>query len=157
MSVTALRLAEAAEGIFDSPRPLLPEGRYQLALAHHETHVMFKGSKRASPKLTLWLRLCEPGTPYFGLLIPRYYNVRALTSKEGRGGRFKAGWGSDLAIEYCELFKPLDRLDRISLANFRNHILIGEVRTVERNALQRELPSALRYSVVGRLIGIQRL
>lgn len=131
-------------------RPLVPEGRYKLRFRFHETSTMFK----RAPKLTLWFAICDPddpASPHAGATLARWYNVRELIGKAGKGGRFKAAAQSDLAREYATLFRPTGRLDRISLDPFRENIVIGDVATVRENREQRDIPEACQYSVIRRL------
>lgn len=144
-----LRVVQSAEGVLEV-RSLVPEGRYRLRFRFHETSMMFK----RAPKLTLWFAICDPdnpASPYAGTALARWYNVRELIGKAGKGGRFKAAAQGDLAHEYATLFRPTGRLDRISLDPFREAIVIGDVATVRENREQRDLPEACQYSVIRRL------
>jgi hypothetical protein len=138
--------SDQAEGLLDPDRPLIPEGEYIVKYNYHETAIMFGKSR----KLTLWMQLCDPACPHFGLILPKYYNVTELKGKPGRGGKFKAAHGSSLAMDYCELFMTTGRLDRISFDPFRSNALVAVVRTVRCNQTQRALPEPLQYSVIDR-------
>lgn len=144
-----LRAVQSTEGLVEL-RPLVPEGRYKLRFRSHETSLFCK----RAPKLTLWFAICDPddpAAPHAGNLLARWYNVRELIGKQGKGGRFKAAAQGDLALEYAQLFRPTGRLDRISLDPFRESIVIGEVGTVTANRDQRDLPESCQYSVIRRL------
>ena len=152
MEVTArlaLVVSNDGELVGDLPA-LLPDGRYQLALDHWKTSKLFG---RAS-KLALWFRVVEPG-PQFGAMVPRYYNVVALKGQAGRGGRFKASHGGDLAREYARLLALPTRFDRFNLQALKSHILIGHVATVTADAKQRALAPASHYSVIRQLERIE--
>lgn len=145
--------ADDVIGEFDVANgPWVPEGEYELAYQGHKTVVQF-GS---AAKLALRFKICQPG-PYFGVCLWRYYNVKRLLGAAKTRGRFIAKPRGDFAIEYFTLFPHQTRLDRVSLKPLRSSIVIGHVKTVTQNAVQRDLPRALQYSVIDRLIRIKPL
>ena len=125
---------------------LLSPGEYQLALDHWKTSRLFG----RAPKLALWFRVVDQGT-HFGARVPRYYNVASLKGGTGRGGRFKATPGGDLARDYARLLALPARFDRFNLHALKSHIVIGLVSTVTADARQRALAPASQYSVVRHL------
>lgn len=138
-----------AEGLVaSSGQELIPQGQYELAFLYHETRVIF-----GRPKLVAWFEI-EAGE-FAGKRIARYYHVKRLINAAQRGGRFQVGIASDLAREYCRLFAPPDRLDRIGMSKFEGQIVIGRVRQVARAHNRAELPQQLRYSVIAELVRIR--
>src|SRR5881392_1056758 len=93
----ALVVSNDGEIVGDVPA-LLPEGKYQLALDHWKTSRLYG----KACKLALWFKVVEQGT-HFGAMVPRYYNIAGIKGQAGRGGRFKATHGGDLAREYARL------------------------------------------------------
>lgn len=141
------------EGDIDESRyRLIPPGTYDLKFTGHETALMFN----RAPKLILWFSVIDFGDQ-FGTAVPRFYNVKCLLGKPGRGGRFRAKARGDLILDYYALFPPPKRLDRVSFDPWRTSIIRGVVDTVSVTSNQRSLPEALRYSVVRTFAGIKKL
>jgi hypothetical protein len=93
--------------------------------------------------------------PFYEVDLERWYNVRRLTSKPGKGGGFHVGAGSEFLREYLTLFPiPVKRLDRMSLKPFRSAIITGRVETVTTNSKQQELPEPLHYSIIRELLEV---
>ena len=136
--------------IIDDIQPLIPEGKYRLAFVRYETGLYF-----TYPKLAMRFKIVDHGE-YFGLELPRYYNVKKFIGKPGKNGSFKPAKGSDFALEFCTCFPTVQirRLDRIPMSHWKNDIFIGEVRTTIKNRVQRELPEQLQYSVISQILGI---
>jgi len=129
--------------------PLLSPGRYEVCYEFHEAVELFR-----RPKLVIWFRVLDLGA-HFGKLVPRYYNVRRVIGRRGKGARFQAGRSSNFVREYARLFpNRIARLDRIPMDPFREARLIVEVRTVVQDREQEELPPSLLYSVVDRLVKV---
>jgi len=132
----------------DQKPPLIKPGEYPLGFDYHLTARLFNQSK-----LILWFTVLSDGE-YHGIKLRRFYNVRSLIGKPGRGGKcHPSGWSSDLIREYANLFGDVpDRLDRFSLNPFKNVIITGEVKTVSRDSKKRGIPKCVQYSVIERLI-----
>jgi len=133
----------------DQKPPLIKPGEYPLGFDHHETARLFN-----QPKLILLFTVLSDGE-YHGIKLRRFYNVRSLIGKPGRGGKYHpSGWSSDLIREYALLFGsiPDDRLDRLSLNPYKNVIITGEVKTVSRDSKKRGISECVQYSVIKRLI-----
>lgn len=147
MDASKLSMVASNDGeiVGDFPS-LIPAGEYQLALDHWKTSKLFG----RAPKLTLWFRVVEQGI-HFGAMVPRYYNVAALKGTAGRGGRFRATHGGDLARDYARLLTLPARFDRFNLQALKSHVVRGNVDTVTADAKQRALAPASHYSVVRRL------
>ena len=130
--------------------PLLPDGEYEVVYSHHET---WKYLGKA-PKVTFWFKVVSIGD-YFGVLLPRYFNVNRIVGKPAKYGRFKAGRTSDFLLEFCNLFpRKISRLDRIPLSLLEKEVLVVLTRTVTKNREQRHLPEVLKYSVIDRWLRI---
>jgi len=131
--------------------PLIPAGEYRLKLDSHSTAVMFK-----TPRLILNFSIVDFGD-YHQVIVSRYYCVERLIGKPGRGGKCKHKRRGDFMLEYFSLLpeRTRDRLDRVPLEPLYNSIIIGRVRTVTSNCMQKSLPQQLLYSVVGELIGLE--
>lgn len=141
----ALVVSNDGEVVGDVPA-LIPPGKYELALDHWKTSRLFG----RAPKLALWFRVVQQGI-HFGAMVPRYYNVVGLKGQVGRGGRFKASHGGDLAREYARLLALPGRFDRFNLQALKSHVVVGHVSTVTADAKQRALAPASHYSVVRQL------
>lgn len=132
--------------------PFVPAGVYSLVYIAHETHKFFNRSCKA----VFWFRITDYGE-HFGKVIPRYYNVKRLVGKPGRSGQFVPGRSSDFLREFCRVSTArIVRLDRLPLTDFQRVQIRARVRVVSQDAKQRELPDALRYSVVDELIGLEQ-
>jgi hypothetical protein len=125
---------------FDADRPeVLEHGYYEFILSKS-----WKGFVFRSAKLILTFRIITEG-PYFGKHLYRCYNIKGLNK---RGEIIPKGWHSDFVREYSALFGKPRRLREIGVRAFKNKILRGTVRTVEKDRKQRLLPDSLKYSVI---------
>ncbi len=129
-------------------RPLIPAGVYLLKLQAHSTGLYF-----GQPRLVLRFSVVDMGE-YHGTTVYRYYNVQKLIGKPGVNGRFKPPRSGDFLIEFFQIARDCacPRLDRISLDPLYRKILVGRVRTVGRNNLQKTVPDQLKYSLVAELL-----
>jgi len=129
----------------------IPSGTYHLKCHEWITGICFK-----QPKLILHLRVVDMGE-WFGAPLERFYNIHPLTSMAGNRARFKVNRSSSLLRELATVTeKPLVRLDRLPVSEFTKHLLVGEVVDVTTGYQQQEIPEAARYSVVRRIIGVER-
>lgn len=145
MVVTMGECLAFPDSVTTDDSPLIPEGDYQMTYARHSTY-LFMGRQ---PKVAVYFRIVEPGD-YYELVLPAYYNVKEFIGKRGKSGRFRAAKKSNLARDYCRVF-PNDsfpRLDRLPMSNMASVLILGTVRTVQKDALQRDIPEAVRYSKV---------
>jgi hypothetical protein len=131
-------------------KALVPAGEYQLAFDHHETAVMFG----RAPKLVLWFRIVTMGD-HFEKRVPRFYNVTRLIGRPCKHGRFKVGRSSAFLREYLRLFHCTNRLDRIPMSRFEQHVIVGKVRTVRIGGDQKRIPETLQYSVIDELVRVE--
>lgn len=133
----------------EGERPLLVEpGEYELAFQFHRTMYLFG----RAPKVACYFKIMTMGK-HFEVILPRWYNVKTLSSKPRKGGGFKVGWNCDFVREYASLFGLPARMDRISSETFKTVIVRGQVVTVTTDSKQRQIPEALRYSVIKEITG----
>jgi len=151
MTATVRKLA--ARGIegeiaFDCTNraPSIVPGRYEAIYTHHETKFIYQ-----CPKVFVWFRIVSPG-PAYDTMVYRSYRVRALTTKQGKNGGFKASRGSDI---YHDLGRILDirlRPDRVSAASLRGVVVSVNVKTVLTDFKQRPIAEWDQYSVIDKLL-----
>ncbi|MCA3028987.1 MAG: hypothetical protein ING66_10360 [Rhodocyclaceae bacterium] len=90
--------------------------------------------------------------PAHNIMVYRAYRVRALTTKQGKNGGFKAARGSEV---YHDLSRILDirlRPDRVSATSLRGVVVSVDVRTVVKDYRKRPLREWQRYSVIDKLL-----
>jgi len=132
--------------------PKIPAGVYSVTYVAHETHKFFSRSN----KVVFWFRIIDFGD-CFNAVLPRYYNVRRLTGKQGRSGQFVPGRSSDFIREYCKVSAaPISRLDRLPMSAFQNVAIKAHVRVVTKDGKQRDLAETLHYSVIDELLGLDQ-
>ena len=129
--------------------PLIPSGKYSVTFLHHELGMAFK-----VPRLFLHFRIVTPGN-YFGETVYRAFRVRSANVKKKKGGAFRVSRNSDYVREMVTLLNLRGRLDRISPLILRDKVLQAEIGEVTRDHKQREIPTALKYSVIRKLICIE--
>ena len=127
---------------------LVPPGEYALHYIDYETASAF-----GHPKVVVNFAIAEP-SEYAGSPISRYYNVKALSGRPQRFGNYIAAAKGDLVREYCTLRPERKRLDRISWRWLKGKLVLGEVRTVERDSKGGSLPEATGYSVIAKLLRV---
>ena len=142
------KLIHMPDRLPDDDLVLIPEGEYELSYQYHATW-LYMGR---IPKVIVAFRIFDMGEHYDKPVLA-YYNPKQLKGKPRRNGHFSAGWRSRLMWDYSMCFGKPPRQDRISMCRFKEHIVVGKVRTVTNNRLQREYPEGLRYSIVGELLG----
>jgi len=121
---------------------LIPEGLYEARFLYHETARVFN-----SAKIFLWFEITQPGE-YLGKRLYLPYRLHCMVGKPGRSGRFKVRTRSELFWMLWRVTEVKRRPDRLSTTDLKGVVLEIRVRTVLRDYKQRELPEALRYSVV---------
>lgn len=151
MSATVRKLApRGLEGeiAFDTTNraPSIPQGRYEAIYTHHETKLIYQ-----CPKVFVWFRIVSPG-PAHNIMVYRAYRVRALTTKQGRNGGFKAARGSDVFHDLGRILDIRLRPDRVSATVLRNVVVSVNVRTVVKDYKQRPLLEWEQYSVIDKLL-----
>jgi hypothetical protein len=89
---------------------------------------------------------------YFEKIIHAWYNIKSSGKKFGRNPKIGLSRYSKLTNELLKVLQIKKRVDRLSLSDLKNHILVVKVRTVKTNSTQKQLASALHYSVVDSMI-----
>ncbi len=120
-------------------------GTYQIAFASHATAVLFG----RAPKLILTFKIVSMGSD-FGKYVCRYYNVKKLRGRPGRGGWFEYSERSDVFREYCGLFHAPGPAG-ILMESFENVIIEAEIGTCNTDRAQRQIPEGAQYSRIIRL------
>ena len=134
----------------DDLPPKIPPGEYTVQMKTFTTAMMFGGK---APKLVIDFVIVEQGD-HFGLVLPKYYNVKKLIGRPQQGGRFQASAKGDFARDYFELMQMGDRrLDRLPMSVMEGVTFLAKVSTVKR-ARDRDIPEALQYSKIDRLIKV---
>jgi hypothetical protein len=126
---------------------LIPQGVYQLRFEGWSTVMLFG----RSPKVVCWWSVVDCGE-HNGARLPRWYNATRIIGQPIKNGRFKAGWSSELFREFATICGMPGRSDRIPLTRYSTIIVEGAVETVSQDRAQQEIPEALRYSVVRKLL-----
>lgn len=130
------------------PQTVVEPGVYRLAFVSNRTALLYQ---RAA-KLALRFRIIDQGE-HFEKELDRWYNVKRLIGKPGKGGRFQVGAHCDFLREYLSLFPDqMKRLDRMSFKPFRSVIITGRIDTVTHNKKQQPLPPPLQYSIIRELL-----
>lgn len=127
----------------------IPPGEYQAYYRRHETAFMFK-----SPKVFIHFEI--HGGEHGGTKVYAAYRVKELRGKPRKGGGIRLRHSQDLYRQFVRLTpNQRERPDRISLQRLRGCLLRVSVRTVTKDAKQRELPEALQYSVVDEMLAVE--
>ena len=133
----------------DDLPPKIPPGEYAVQMKTYKTAMMFGKASKLIIDFVI-VEQCD----YFGLVLPKYYNVKRLIGRPQEGGRFKVGATGDFARDY---FGLLDiggrRLDRLPMSAMEGITFLAKISTVKR-ARDRDIPEALQYSKVERLIKV---
>lgn len=121
-------------------KPLLPEGMWlEAKYVGHVTALMF----RKQPKVFLRFQVVQAGT-HFGTELFRQFRVRRLKP----GNKFTLHAGGDLYRLLVRLGQVKQRLDRPTLAIFRQMLFRVHTKTVTRNHDGQEHAPLLRYTVI---------
>lgn len=140
-------VVDIADGVVEGKAwPLVPDGEYLASYQGHEC-VELK-QFRLAPKVFIRLRLFDAGE-HSGEVLFRAYRVKRRID----GRRFVVGRRSELMKMVCNVLNHRTRPDRISLRELKHHLLRIRTRTVTRDGDQRDLPAAMRYSVVDDILG----
>lgn len=141
------------EEVSDLP-PRMPEGEYELLFLGYETALPFG---KDHPRLFMDFKVTTLGE-FFGVKLRKFYNVAKLTTKPGKNGKCKHKPRGDFMIDYCNLFSDqrISRLDRVPMERFNGVSVIGKIRNVTKNSQQRKLPEQLQYSVIEKLLRVEK-
>lgn len=150
--------ATSGEIVTTVQRPLIEPGVYDItAVKHHLGPNHFGGKGKYNGKLIIDFQIVEYGDA-FEVILQRYFTVKLKQKKTGKYG-FTVGNRSDFYYEYrsCFPWRKNERNDRASVREFYQHIIRGQVITVEKDYKGRKLFSEDRYSKVSRLICAKEL
>ena len=148
MARNAATVTDLHDGALVDAPPQIPEGLYTATYTHHETAFVFK-----SPKVFIHFRLC--GGEYDGLRLYSAYRVKEIRGKPRKGGAIKVRHSHELYRQFVTLSGYRERPDRISLHRLKGCLVNVQVRTVRKDSRQRDLPPALQYSVIDRLVSVE--
>ena len=135
---------------FDEVR--VEPGEYELKFEHYET-ILFHGRY---PKAVLWFSILDFGE-HNEKKIPRYYRLEKIFGKPGKHSKLKFGKRSDLNKEYLKLFDKPSRTLEIDWDLYKQHIILGEVKTVTKDFRGDKYHPSLVYSVLKRLKKVKEI
>jgi hypothetical protein len=116
----------------------VPSGKYELAFQQFRLERRFNRDV-----LEMWFAIQDFG-PYFGILLPRYYNV----TRGKRRQSFRARPRSNFCLEYCSLFDRRPRFGASPLDSFKSHLFLGVVEVVRTDYRQKQIAQAAQYSKI---------
>ena len=125
---------------------LMPDGEYEAVYVTHETT---NGS--FGPKVKVTFRIVSQG-PFYGTLIPAWYNIQDGSSSKKKGAKVKLKRGSRLTGELLKVLHIKKRVDRLSPSMLKGYLLVVKVRTVKTNSRQKKLAEVQQYSIVDSLV-----
>ena len=126
---------------------LIPEGEYEFAYECHETSYYMGGHA----KVTVWLKIID-SSEHYETSLPRYYNAKSLLDKPSVGGAFTVGMGSDCAHEFAWITNKLIDPANVTLEEFSDLVILGEVKTVDKTRKKKERHPLMQYSKVNALL-----
>lgn len=140
---------DADEGyLIDDCPPAITPGRYEGVYVRHETS-LYKG---VTPKVYVYFKITSPG-PFEGMVLARYYNVRALIGKPRQAGGFWVGKRSDYYREFVLVADRAGRRDRLSPVAFKGKVIAVEVGNVCEDGNGRSITKDAQYSTITRILG----
>lgn len=131
----------------DNTQVLIDEGEYELAYECHETTYYMGGS----PKVTVWLKIIDQ-SEHYSIILPRYYNAKSLIDGPAVGGLFTVGINSDCAHEFAWIEDKRINPNHVTLEEYQNKTIIGEVKTVTKRYDKSECHPCMQYSKIARLL-----
>ncbi len=134
---------ENKNNILDGDLPLLPNGKYEAVFTTWFTGTLFK-----QPKVVLIYTITSG--EFFGVEIPKYYNVKRLKSKAGNRGKFIAKPRGDLLKDFYKLLPthPKVRFDQVPITKLGKQPIEITVGTVTKDYLQNKYADQMKYSLV---------
>ncbi len=140
-------VVQFADGIVEGADwPLVPDAEYLAVYQGHDCIEM--ASFRGAPKVFIRFKLAEAG-PHTGKTLFRAYRVRRRIDSK----RFAVGPRSELLAMICRVMDPPTRQRQISLRDLKRHLVRVRTRTVIKDGRQRDVPAAMRYSVIDEILG----
>lgn len=130
---------------------ILEKKEWQVTLDYYET----KHGMSGEPILLIHFRVAETGK-FFQYPLIRYYKVDCLKGKPQRNGSFKAKKTGSFIVDFSNVtYQTPKRLDRIPMSILEKIPIVVSVRTKKKYTdgnKHLELPNALHYSVVDRML-----
>ena len=129
--------------ILDGDLPLIKSGKYEAVFKTWFTGTLFK-----QPKVVLIFTITSG--EYFGIDIPKYYNVKRLKNKAGNRGKFIAKPRGDLLKDFYKLLPvhPKVRFDQVPITKLGNQPIEITVGEVTKDYLQNKYADQMKYSLV---------
>ena len=131
---------------------IVKPGVYELKFEGYETMLLHGRFLKA----VLWFSILDFGE-HNEKKLPRYYNIEKIYGKPGKSARFKFGKRSDLNKEYLKLFDRPSRTLEIEWNLYKQHIILGEVKTVTEDFRGDKYHPSLFYSVLCRLKKVKEI
>lgn len=145
--IVSLSRHREPEIVFGEDAPFIPPGRYRAVGGKSRVYPCFRSWKVG----VQWVIFPDPANPGIEepVTLERHYNVTKVK------GRLRAPGRGDLRRDCVMVLgrKP-SRHHQLSPRMFESVMAIVDVRTVERDRVQRDLHEANRYSVIGRVVEI---
>ena len=126
---------------------LIPPGEYELTYTCHETSYYMGGQA----KVAVWFEIIDH-SDHYGTSLARYYNAKSLIDKPSVGGAFTVGMGSDCAHEFAWITNQLIDPANVTLEEFSDLVILGEVKTVDKTRKKKERHPLMQYSKVNALL-----
>ena len=126
---------------------LIPEGEYELMYECHETSYYIGGDA----KVAVWFQIVDH-SEYYGTSLARHYNAKKLIGKPAVGGAFTVGMGSDCAHEFAWVTNQLINPARVTLEEFTNIVVLGEIKTVTKTSKKKERHPLMHYSKINAIL-----
>ena len=137
------RLTNVVETDIGAGPTLIPPGVYQLRFDGYKLISRFRRGV-----LEMWFSVVDFG-PYFGMKVPRYYNVDLSPKLRN----FRARPQSAFCMEHCKLFghrpKPIGTC---ALVHYQDKYIVGLIGNVVSDYRQKPLPESGQYGTVHELL-----
>jgi hypothetical protein len=123
--------------------PLIPSRKYEAVMK-----TWFTGTLHKAAKVVLVFTITSG--EYFGVDIPKYYNVKKLKTKAGKRGKFIAKPRGDFLKDFYKVLPdhPKVRCNEIPITKLQEQPIEITVDTVKKDYKQNDYPEQLYYSVV---------
>jgi len=132
-------------GYISDHHPCIPDGDYEVRYLYYETRIMW-----GAPKVIAHFSIVTES--HAGIEVYRYYNALRLIGPLQEGGNYEVGERSHLVREHRQLLGFPDRLDEISLADYKNKRILARIQQVKIDGEGEKLPKHARYSKIARLL-----
>jgi len=129
--------------IHDGDLPLIPSGKYEAVFKTWFTGTLFKQAK-------VVLIFTITSGEYFGVDIPKYYNVKRLKNKAGKRGKFIAKPRGNLLKDFYKILPvhPKVRFNEVPITKLGKQPIEITVGEVTKDYLQNKYADQMKYSLV---------